>query len=164
MNLVVRRLGADDWPLLRDVRLRALADSPTAFASTLEREEAFDDTVWRDRMHPRTGLKTIVLDGEEPVGLIGGYVAPDADDRSVEVVSMWVAPTARRRGVGSLLVADVLGWADAVGRPYVQLWVVADNDAARRLYQRHGFALTGQSQPLPSRPDALELQMVHAPG
>jgi hypothetical protein len=38
-----------DWKELREVRLRALADAPGAFASTLEREAAYPDDVWRQR-------------------------------------------------------------------------------------------------------------------
>ena len=43
----VRQTGSDDWATLRRLRLRALADAPGAFASTLEAELAFPDDVWR---------------------------------------------------------------------------------------------------------------------
>ncbi len=46
----VRRIGADEWSAFREVRLAALAESPAAFGSTLEREIAFDDDVWQERV------------------------------------------------------------------------------------------------------------------
>jgi hypothetical protein len=45
-TLLVRRVNHDEWPLLKDVRLRALADSPESFGSSFEREVAFDDAIW----------------------------------------------------------------------------------------------------------------------
>jgi ribosomal protein S18 acetylase RimI-like enzyme len=36
--------------------------------------------------------------------------------------------------------------------------VVGSNGVAQRLYRRHGFAPTGRSQPLPSRPWQIEDQ------
>ena len=49
MCSVVRRIRADEALRLRAFRLRALADAPTAFGSTLAREEAFPESVWHER-------------------------------------------------------------------------------------------------------------------
>src|SRR5262249_59106486 len=45
----VRRIRADEGLALRALRLRALADAPTAFGSTLAREEAFPADGWHER-------------------------------------------------------------------------------------------------------------------
>jgi ribosomal protein S18 acetylase RimI-like enzyme len=41
----------------------------------------------------------------------------------------------------------------------VHLWVTEANRPARLLYERCGFTLTGERQPLPSNPDLGEIGM-----
>ena len=43
----------------------------------------------------------------------------------------------------------------------VDLWVTETNKPARLLYERLGFTLTGERQPLPSNPDLAEVAMTY---
>jgi len=45
----IRRIRADEGLRLKALRLRALADSPMAFGSTLAREQAYPDALWHER-------------------------------------------------------------------------------------------------------------------
>lgn len=141
------RLTGDDWRLLRDVRLAALADAPYAYGSSLAVEEAFGEADWRRRVHP-AALWTVVRDEDEPVGLVGAYVPDDTP----MLVAMWVRPSSRGRGISELLITDVLRWAAENGWSRVVLRVADGNDAARALFVRHGFAPTGVTAPLESDP------------
>src|SRR4030095_13513793 len=49
MNAELRRIRSDEGLKLRSLRLRALADAPMAFGSTLAREESFPESVWHER-------------------------------------------------------------------------------------------------------------------
>ena len=142
----VVRLTCDDWRLLRDVRLAALADAPHAYGSSLAAERDFDESRWRQRLG--TGVWVVVLD-EEPAGLVGAYL-PDGD--TPMLVAMWVDPGHRGRGVGDALVVEVLRWAAENRWSQMVLRVADGNDAARRLFLRHGFTSTGRRQPLESDP------------
>ena len=68
----VRQARTTDLEALRELRLRALADAPEAFASTLEKEAAFPDEVWRQRAEGGPGLANFIAhkDGID-VGLGG---------------------------------------------------------------------------------------------
>jgi len=152
----VRRVGPEDWASWRDLRLAALSDAPNAFGSTYDGQRAKTEADWRDRLDPRNGLTAIAsLDGG-PAGMIGGYVT---EPGVVELISMWVARTARGRGVGDALVAEVVRWAEEQPARDVRLWVTRGNEAAERLYARHGFVRTGDVQPLPSDPCKDEIAM-----
>lgn len=142
------RLTGDDWRLLRDVRLAALADAPYAYGSSLAIEEAFGEADWRRRIHP-AALWTVVRHDDESVGLIGAYL-PEED--TPMIVAMWVRPGLRGKGIGDKLITDVLRWAEENRWSKVVLRVADGNDAARALFVRHGFAPTGVTAPLESDP------------
>ncbi|MBO0867055.1 MAG: GNAT family N-acetyltransferase [Micromonosporaceae bacterium] len=70
-------------------------------------------------------------------------------DGAVELMSMWVAPRARGRGVGELLIAAVADWAALAGARTMLLAVAEGNTAAERLYRRAGFLPTGAQAEMP---------------
>lgn len=91
----------------------------------------------------------------EVAGLVAGM--PAADHR--EVISMWVAQDHRGRGVADALLEAVTRWAEADGATGLCLAVAAGNDRARRFYERAGFAPSGATQPMRSRPDVCTTEM-----
>jgi ribosomal protein S18 acetylase RimI-like enzyme len=157
-----RQARAVDWKALRQLRLRALADAPDAFASTLEAEVAFPDEVWRQRAEGGpASANFIAREGGVDVGLAAVFAEPDAPGR-MHLVSMWVDPGYRRRGVARALVDQAVRWAAERRAREVILWVADQNTAARRLYERIGFRPTGERQPLPSNP-ALSESLLRLP-
>ena len=162
MQANVQRILPDDADALKAVRLDALLDAPSAFASTHEREVVFTDDEWTARAAAGShgderATFFAELDGQI-VGLVGGYTDP-AMPGAVELVSMWTAPAARRTGTGRLLVQAVLDWAATAGADKVGLWVTRGNEPAHRFYEAMGFTETGDFQPLPSDPCRSEVRM-----
>jgi GNAT superfamily N-acetyltransferase len=156
--------------VLRAVRLAALADTPAAFGSTLERELAFADAEWTDRAvagsagDERCTFLAWHADGRV-VGIVGGYRVDPSEgavdaSHGIDLVSMWTDPTVRRAGIGGALVDAVIGWARGGGADRIELWVTRGNDPAQTLYESKGFAPTGDHQPLPSDPCKDEIRMV----
>jgi ribosomal-protein-alanine N-acetyltransferase len=86
---------------------------------------------------------------DEPVGFI---LVRDLGNEC-EILSIGVAPRARRRGVAQTLLATAIGEAQRRGLPSVVLEVAIDNDPARDLYQRTGFVAVGRRARYYSRPD-----------
>jgi pimeloyl-ACP methyl ester carboxylesterase/GNAT superfamily N-acetyltransferase len=151
-----RQARAADWEALRDLRLRALADAPEAFASTLEAELALPAEEWRRRAAGGpASARFIAREGDAEVGLAAIFAEPAVPGR-MHLVSMWVDPRHRRRGVARALVDQALRWAAERQAREVILWVVDHNTAARNLYERAGFRPTGERQPLPSNPELTE--------
>jgi GNAT superfamily N-acetyltransferase len=153
----VRAIDAGMWRTMRDVRLAALQDAPRAFGSSYEREIAFTQDDWLSRISQGANFFAYTGGpGAAPVGIVGAF---EPRPRAAELVSMWVHPQARGQGVGRALVETILQWARTEGHELVHLWVTETNDPARCLYERCGFALTGERKPLPSHLEYAEIAM-----
>ncbi len=156
----IHRATLADLPEVRAVRLRALKDAPYAFASTYEREAAFDDADWERRLTSGSATFLARTDGVA-VGICSGLPPSDG---AAELVAMWVEPAVRGSGAAADLVDAVLGWAAEQAADRLHLWVTGTNEPAMRFYQRIGFILTEERQPLPSDPAVQEFGMVRPVG
>lgn len=152
--MVIRRLGIDDFDILRTIRLEALRSDPHAFGSTLEREEGRADADWRAWLGRGATFVAELDDG--PVGLV--VAMPDEDPATVGLYAMFVAERARRRGLGRQLVDAAVEWAASTGAAHASLMVIDGNEPAATLYESCGFAYTGESH-LRERDGARELAM-----
>jgi ribosomal-protein-alanine N-acetyltransferase len=90
---------------------------------------------------------------------VAGYVAVWIVLDELHVNNLAVRPEYRGRGLGSALLAYALAEGERRGAPRAMLEVRRSNDAARRVYERFGFALTGVRRDYYSHPveDALVL-------
>jgi ribosomal-protein-alanine N-acetyltransferase len=99
------------------------------------------------------------------------YVLRTAEERVAGFCAFWkvvdqihinnlaIDPRFRGRGLGTLLLSQVLAEAERMGAPHATLEVRRSNAAAQRLYQRAGFSVSGVRTSYYSNPleDALIL-------
>jgi ribosomal protein S18 acetylase RimI-like enzyme len=156
-RVAVRRVLPDEWQSFREIRLAALADAPLAFVTTHEQASQYDAQRWRS--HTAEGGTMIAWLDDRPVGLVAAY----APDGVAHLVMMWVEPDSRGTGVVEALIDSVVAWSGERDLPEVRLWVVEGNGRAERAYARYGFVRTGNTQPVPGRPEQLESEMAYPP-
>jgi GNAT superfamily N-acetyltransferase len=166
--VLVRETVMADWQAWRDIRLLALRAAPNAFSSTYAEQVKLGEAYWRQRVSAGGLFLAWIPEASpseispaeastfEPAGMAGGYQAAPG---TVELISMFVRPQARGRGVGEALIDVVIGWAGERDATSVHLWVTETNSRARRLYERCGFSVTAERQPLPSNPALGEIGM-----
>jgi ribosomal protein S18 acetylase RimI-like enzyme len=133
------------------IRLRPASDQDRRFAYEVKRAAlgphvarvwGWDEEVQQD-FHSRDWAvrrpEIVVLDGVD-VGTVE-FVRGEADYHLGE---LYLLPEQQRRGIGSRLLRRLLAVADAERLP-VRLEVIKINPA-RRLYERHGFAIRGETE------------------
>ncbi len=166
-SAVIRRVRPDEVDVYRAFRLRALADSPEAFGDSYALAIARPPEFWHERVaQTAAGVDSVLMVAVDAatdawLGMTGCFVE-DPSDGSALVVSVWVAPEARRRRLARRLLDAVVDWARERGIGTLRLWVTESNDRARSLYAGAGFTPSGEVQPLPSKPTLQEIQMVRA--
>jgi GNAT superfamily N-acetyltransferase len=143
----IRRIKADEWPLLRDLRLASLIDAPEAFGQRYENAAAEPESEWRSAARASANgdrrawfiARSGRAPGDAPADAMGLVQARRRPVGDCLVFSMWVAPAARRGGAGRALIDAVTEWARGWGGQRIVLWVLAANEGAQRFYERIGF-------------------------
>jgi GNAT superfamily N-acetyltransferase len=148
----VRRVRPEEWQTLRDVRLRALEDAPSAFATRVDEARLRPDAWWIDWAAKSADgdgqAMFLAWDGAEAVGIVGAFV----EDGRLWLIAMWTDPEARGRGVGRALVEATAAFARAVGSRDLLLQALEGNDSAYSLYRACGFEDDGAGEPHDHRP------------
>jgi ribosomal protein S18 acetylase RimI-like enzyme len=177
--IVIEPITARNVWVFKAVRLRALEDAPHAFASTYAKEFQLTDSDWMKRVERwngenGAGFLAIDEDDDTACGIAGSFLDQNDPSRGspatpgfgvagvvthAHLISMWTAPTHRKRGVGRLLVSEVLKWARGRNARVLLLSVVGNNEDAIRFYERLGFTRTGRTQPYPNDPSVMEYEM-----
>jgi ribosomal protein S18 acetylase RimI-like enzyme len=160
-KIAIEPITALNTFLFKAVRFRALQDAPHAFGSTYAKESQLTDSDWNERAerwNGESGVGFIAMDQGTACGIAGSFLDQN-DPTRAHLISMWTAPTHRQRGIGRLLVNDVLSWARGRNARILQLMVTSNNEPAIRFYQRLGFTRTGRTEPHPNDPAVIEYEM-----
>ncbi|WP_102192152.1 GNAT family N-acetyltransferase [Microbacterium aurantiacum] len=158
MNIAVRRIRADDWARVRDLRLDAVRDpdAAIAFLRSFETEAAHPDEFWQQRAALGSAGDAVAQFIAEAAGEWIGTVtvirwelgASDHHDREVteprgDVVGVYVRPGQRGAGIVDALLNAAADWASTLGDGALTLDVHVDNARAQAAYRRAGFVDTG---------------------
>ena len=159
----IRELGRQEWALFRELRLRALAESPNSFARRFVDEKAQPDAHWIRLTESVTtpGGQTMLLAEENgrSFGLVFGLLDREHPETG-HVGGMWVEPEGRRRGAGEALLRAVINWARSRKLEQLELQVTEGNQPAMRLYERIGFTDTGRREVHAANPNLRVIQMI----
>jgi ribosomal protein S18 acetylase RimI-like enzyme len=145
MPVTFRRLGPEDAPVYKVIRLEGLRLDPRSFLSTVEEESALTLDAFRTRLSTTDNATIGAFSGDQLVGI--GTILRETRTRNRhkgDIVGIYVTPTARGAGVASGIMERLLAHGRALGLRSIRLDFEAENAPARRLYVRHGFREYGR--------------------
>jgi GNAT superfamily N-acetyltransferase len=143
----VRVLAEDEWQTYKNVRLRALRESPEAFVASAEEEEAFEDSVWQERL--ARSQRLLAEEGDDVIGVasVGGVHRTKADHVG-ELFGLWVQADRRGSGVARRLLEQAAAVARDAGLKHLVYWVGTDNGRAVAFASSFGFRPTDDRRPM----------------
>ena len=144
MTVTIRSLDEMEWPVLRDVRLKALRTDPGVFGSNLARETVYVEPIWRSQItDPDTGI-FVLFDGDVPIGMTGITIDKmDAMKRRAILWGSWLESDYRGRGLSMSMYEKRLSWAQV--HPTCETLQVshrASNSKSKHANQKQGFVYT----------------------
>lgn len=139
----IRALVESDYPSVRRIFLESIATGQATFETT-----APDWDVWNKAHLPVCRLAAVDDDG----GMLGWAALTSTSDRSVysgvASLSIYIAESARRQGVGRALLNRLLADSEAAGLWTIQASIFSDNEASIRLHTACGFRMVGYREKL----------------
>jgi len=158
----IRELEGHEWALFRELRLRALAESPDSFARRFSDEQAQPDAHWirltESVTIPGGQVMLVAEEDGRPVGLAFGIFDKERP-KIGHIGGMWVDPLTRGQGAGRALLDSAIAWGRSRALDRLELWVTEGNVAATRMYERAGFTDTGRRDTLASNAALTIIQM-----
>ena len=146
-DIRVRVLDQDEWATYRDVRLRALRESPEAFVASADEEEALGEQYWKDRMV--RSRRILAQDGDEVIGVVSVGTGHRTNIPGAgELFGLWVEPPRRGSGVARRLMEKAATVGRQVGLRQLVYWVGTDNGRAVAFASSFGFRPTDDRRPM----------------
>jgi L-amino acid N-acyltransferase YncA len=135
-------MRAEDWPAVRAIYLEGIATENATFEQTAPEWEKWDAGHLR-------AARIVARSGKEVVGWAAlSAVSSRCVYAGVAEVSVYVAASARGRGVGQKLMARLIADSEAEGIWTLQAGIFPENVASIALHQRAGFRVVGKRERL----------------
>lgn len=148
----IRTLKSDEVDLFKELRLRAIDDTPQAFVESRKEAMGRSAVEWRELAELVAGQSGSVMfvaeEDKQTSGFIFGRIDPD--ERLVgHIGGLWVDRKYARRDTADALLESTIHWARSCGLQRLLLMVADGASVPERVYLNAGFRNTGRTEKLP---------------
>ncbi len=162
-SINIIELQDHEGDLCKELRLRALKDSPESFGESFSEANGRSQEYWQKMTKsltpPGKNRMFIAIDQDAHYG--SAFFLLDKDDeKAARVGGMWVDSAFRRKGIGQALLSRIFTWARTNQFEKLKLWVEATPTEVKLFYQKSGFIETENRDTSHSKIDKDIVEMV----
>jgi len=138
MALILTSMVATDWPQVAAIYAEGIETGHATFASR-------PPATWKEwRQNKITACSLVARENHEILGWAAlSPISNRAVYAGVAEVSVYVGANARGKGVGSLLLQELIRTSEANGIWTLQAGIFPENQASLSLHLKHGFRQVG---------------------
>jgi phosphinothricin acetyltransferase len=141
-SISVAQLEPEHWPAVVRIYREGIATGNATFETTAPRWEKWDS----DHL---PNLRLVAMENDDVVGWTA--LSPVSDRcvyGGVAEESVYVAEAARGRGIGRMLLEELIRRSEDAGIWTIQTGIFPENEASIRLHERVGFRVLGVREKL----------------
>ncbi|MCY4399321.1 MAG: GNAT family N-acetyltransferase [Gemmatimonadetes bacterium] len=137
MKTTFRPLVPEDWPAVAEIYRQGIESGDATFETVVPDWES-----WNAARSP--DCRIIAEAGGEIVGFAGlSHVSKRPVYAGVREAMIYIAASARGRGVGGMLLDRLVQETEAVGIWTLQAGIFPENKASIRIFEKAGFSILG---------------------
>ena len=141
-EMKIRNMNPDDWPAVREIYEEGIATKMATFETSAGTWEKWDQGHLAE---PRL----VMTKGEEVLGWAAlSRVSGRCVYGGVAEVSVYIRASAKGRGIGTLLLEELIRRSEENGIWTLQAGIFADNHPSIKLHEKVGFRLVGTREKL----------------
>ncbi len=145
-RFTVRPFDAEEWPLIKTIRLEALRAPPDVYFSAYADTVTQPDSYWQQLVDRDGKCAFGLFDADQLIGMCAVFTSRDDPTGQTGMMAAgYIQPEYRGKGLSRLLFQARIEWALA-HTPWTKLVIShrAGNEPSRRANQAFGFRPTGR--------------------
>lgn len=143
VSYTIKQLELNDVSAYKDMRLEALRLEPGMFCSSYEKEVAFGDEIWLNRLSNKDAAHFGLYADEELIG-ITGIIKDSAQEGNADLIQSYIREGHRGKKLSRMFYEARLDWARKNDVKRVIVGHRLSNSISKAANQHYGFVYTKQ--------------------
>lgn len=145
-DITISSLTSHEWMYYKQIMTEAVENEPASFTSIPEYLQQLPKGKWMESLESPVKKNFIARKGILPIGIVSAsWGQENTPPNEARINALYVQKRLRCKGIGSLLLKNVISYLQQTDNTTITLLVNSQNHKARKFYQYHNFSAIDQT-------------------